>query len=216
MRITPPGDDVVPVPPPLDESPPYDRFCDLVTTGGVASGVVYPWAIVEIARAYRFRSIGGTSVGAMAAALAAAAEYGRRTGNDRAFEPLRRLPGALGEALDDGRTRMLSLFQTNPRGRRLIDLWARLARGRVLDDAAPDPAFEPGWTLTEASARAARVRVVAELVWAYAQPLIGGAVIVAAIGVALWCLTAEDGASLVAARARARGRVLPRRARRPR
>ena len=124
MRITPPGDDVVPVPPPLDESPPYDRFCDLVTTGGVASGVVYPWAIVEIARAYRFRNIGGTSVGAMAAALAAAAEYGRRNGNDFAFEPLRRLPGALGETLPDRRTRMLSLFQTNPRGRRLIELGA--------------------------------------------------------------------------------------------
>ena len=132
MRITPPGDDVVPVPPPLDESPPYDRFCDLVTTGGVASGVVYPWAIVEIARAYRFRSIGGTSVGAMAAALAAAAEYGRRTGNDRAFEPLRRLPGALGETLPDGRNRILSLFQTNVLGRRLIQLWRRLGRGRIL------------------------------------------------------------------------------------
>ena len=154
MRITPPGDDVVPVPPPLDESPPYDRFCDLVTTGGVASGVVYPWAIVEIARAYRFRSIGGTSVGAMAAALAAAAEYGRRTGNDRAFEPLRRLPGALGEALADGRTRMLSLFQTNPRGRRLIDLLARLGAGGCSTMREPDPAFEPRWMLRGGRARA--------------------------------------------------------------
>jgi predicted acylesterase/phospholipase RssA len=195
VRITPPGDDVVPVPPPLDESPPYDRFCDLVTTGGVASGVVYPWAIVEIARAYRFRSIGGTSVGAMAAALAAAAEYGRRMGNDRAFEPLRRLPGALGEELDDGRTRMLSLFQTNPRGRRLIDLLARLARGRVLADGDPDPAFEPSWMLRSGRATKTAVRVGAELMRAYAQPLIIGAGIVAVIGVVLWWLTAEDGAS---------------------
>ncbi|KQP19576.1 patatin-like phospholipase family protein [Pseudorhodoferax sp. Leaf267] len=126
----PPGDDVCAVPPPVDEEPPIDRFCDLVLTGGVASGVVYPWAIVELARVYRFQSIGGTSVGAMAAALAAASEYGRRTGCDAPFEALRRTPAALGEMLPDGRTRMLSLFQTHRRGRRLIELWGRLARGR--------------------------------------------------------------------------------------
>src|SRR4051794_28900018 len=90
--VPPTGDDVVPVPPPVTEEPPHDRFCDLVLTGGVASGVVYPWAIVELARAYRFRNIGGTSVGAMAAALAAAAEYGRRTGYEAPFEALRRAP----------------------------------------------------------------------------------------------------------------------------
>ena len=49
-EIPDPGDDVVPVPPPVTEEPPHDRFCDLVLTGGVASGVVYPWAIVELAR----------------------------------------------------------------------------------------------------------------------------------------------------------------------
>jgi predicted acylesterase/phospholipase RssA len=132
------GDDVVPVPPPVDEEPPHDRWCDLVLTGGVASGVVYPWAIVEIARAYRFRSIGGTSVGAMAAALAAAAEYGRRSGFEAPFEVLRRLPAALGEGLPDGRTRMLSLFQTADRGRRLIGLWARLFQGRRVEPGQAD------------------------------------------------------------------------------
>lgn len=125
-----PGNDEVPTPPPVDEEPPWDRFCDLVLTGGVASGVVYPWAIVELARAYRFRNIGGTSVGAMAAVLAAAAEYGRRTGYERPFETLRRTPGALATVLDDGRTRMLSLFQANPRGRRLVKLWGQLGRGQ--------------------------------------------------------------------------------------
>ena len=125
-----PGDDVCPTPPPVDEEPPADRFCDLVLTGGVASGVVYPWAIVELARAFRFRNIGGTSVGAMAAALAAAAEYGRSTGAPAPFELLRRLPAALGEGLPDGRTRMLSLFQANARGKRLIRLWGKLGSGQ--------------------------------------------------------------------------------------
>lgn len=133
----PPGDDVIPVPQPVDEEPPHDRFCDLVLTGGVASGVVYPWAIVEIARAFRFRNIGGTSVGAMAAALAAAAEYGRRTGFEKPFEVLRRAPASLAKELPDGRTRMLSLFQTNPKGERLIRLWGALRQGR--QDA------HPGW-----------------------------------------------------------------------
>ena len=118
----PPGDDVTTVPPPLDEAPPAGRFCDLVLTGGVASGVVYPWAVVELARAFHFRSIGGSSVGALAASLAAAAEYGRRNGYQNAFEPLRRTPEQLAEVLPDGRTRMLSLFQPLPQGQRLLDL----------------------------------------------------------------------------------------------
>jgi predicted acylesterase/phospholipase RssA len=130
LRDVSPGDDEVLVPPPLDEVPPYDRFCDLVMTGGVASGVVYPWAIVEIARSYRFRSIGGTSVGAMAAVLAAAAEYGRRVGHQQSFEVLRRTPSALGEVLPDGRTRMLSLFQANEYGQRLITIWGLIGQGQ--------------------------------------------------------------------------------------
>jgi predicted acylesterase/phospholipase RssA len=137
----PPGDDVCPTPPPVDEEPPTDRFCDLVLMGGVASGVVYPWAIVELARAYRFRNIGGTSVGAMAAALAAAAEYGRRQGALRPFETLRRTPAALAKILPDGRTRMLSLFQANDRGKRLVKLWGNLARGEPGKQGASDAAF---------------------------------------------------------------------------
>jgi predicted acylesterase/phospholipase RssA len=137
----PPGDDLVPTPPPVDEEPPADRFCDLVLMGGVASGVVYPWAIVELARAYRFRNIGGTSVGAMAAALAAAAEYGRRQGASRPFEVLRRTPAALAKILPDGRTRMLSLFQANDRGKRLVKLWGNLACGEPGKPGASDAAF---------------------------------------------------------------------------
>ena len=52
--------------------------CDLVMKGGITSGVVYPRAMVRVARDYRIRSIGGTSVGAIAAVLTAAAEYWRQ------------------------------------------------------------------------------------------------------------------------------------------
>jgi len=56
-----------------------DSECDLVMKGGITSGVVYPPAISLLATKYRFCSIGGTSAGAIAAAVAAAAEYGRET-----------------------------------------------------------------------------------------------------------------------------------------
>lgn len=104
----------VPTPDPLRDEPPRDRFCDLVLNGGVASGVVYPWALHGLAQHYRFRRIGGNSVGAIAAALAAAAEYGRCLNHEAAFEPLRQAPLALAEERGcegEQRTGMLRLFQ---------------------------------------------------------------------------------------------------------
>ena len=56
-----------------EASPPLDRFCDLVMKGGITSGVVYPGAIDQLSRHYRFKNIGGTSAGAIAAAATAAA-----------------------------------------------------------------------------------------------------------------------------------------------
>jgi predicted acylesterase/phospholipase RssA len=50
---------------------PKDRFCDLVMKGGITSGVVYPPAIFALAGQYRFKNIGGTSAGAIAAAITA-------------------------------------------------------------------------------------------------------------------------------------------------
>ena len=70
------------------------RTCDIVMKGGIASGVVYPHAICELARTYRFVDVGGTSAGAIAAAAAAAAEHGREQDG---FRKLASLPGWIGE-----------------------------------------------------------------------------------------------------------------------
>ena len=127
-------------PPPLTETPPQDRFCDLVLNGGVASGVVYPWAMLKLARHYRFKNIGGNSVGAMAAALAAAAEYGRCHGLPDAFEPLRRLPLVLAEEVGPRRTKMLSLFQAARPLRRPFELFLALV-------SDPEPSAPTGLRL---------------------------------------------------------------------
>ena len=86
-----------------------DQECDLIMKGGVTSGVVYPYAILELARKYRFHSIGGTSAGAIAAAFAAAAEYARSVRGDP--EGFRRLQARC-EILPDS---LASLFQPTPR-----------------------------------------------------------------------------------------------------
>ena len=71
------------------------RLCDIVMKGGITSGVVYPHAVCELARTYRFVSVGGTSAGAIAAAAAAAAEHGRERGG---FAQLAALPDWVGRA----------------------------------------------------------------------------------------------------------------------
>jgi hypothetical protein len=54
------------------------RYCDLVMKGGLTSGLVYPQTVLKLSDRYRFRNIGGTSVGAIAAAICAAAALGER------------------------------------------------------------------------------------------------------------------------------------------
>ena len=66
--------------------------CDVVMKGGITSGVIYPRALVELARHYRFRGMGGSSAGAIGAALGAAAEFGRSRGG---FARLYELPDQL-------------------------------------------------------------------------------------------------------------------------
>jgi predicted acylesterase/phospholipase RssA len=91
-------------------TPPLE--CDVVMKGGITSGVVYPHAVCELARTYRFRSIGGTSAGAIAAAAAAAAEYGRESGG---FTKLAALPEWVGSG-----TNLFDLFQPHRRTRALF------------------------------------------------------------------------------------------------
>lgn len=104
--------------------PPEDRFCDLVMKGGITSGIVYPKAIALLAQKYRFRSIGGTSAGAIAAAVTAAAEFKRRsTGTREGFEILAGLPDELKAKLPGTkRSKLLSLFQPQPKTRRLFSV----------------------------------------------------------------------------------------------
>lgn len=94
------------------------KKCDLVMKGGITSGVVYPAAVCELAREYRFVNIGGTSAGAIAAALTAAAEYRRQGGDDDGFRQLEQLPEWL--AGGDG-TRLLSLFRSRGNTAPLFD-----------------------------------------------------------------------------------------------
>src|SRR4051812_12908898 len=54
------------------------RYCDLVMKGGITSGIVYPNAVLALASEFRFKNIGGTSAGAIAAAASAAAALGDR------------------------------------------------------------------------------------------------------------------------------------------
>lgn len=96
--------------------------CDVVLQGGTASGVIYPRALAALAKRYRLRGIGGTSAGAMAAAVAAAAEYGRTTGRG-GFELFDDIPRELG---DGG---LLRLFQPERRTRPLFRLLLILTGG---------------------------------------------------------------------------------------
>ena len=78
--------------------------------GGITSGIVYPGAVLELSKEYEFANIGGTSAGAIAAALTAAAEFRRQSGGgDAGFARLAELPAWMAEKVD-GRSRLFSLF----------------------------------------------------------------------------------------------------------
>src|SRR6476620_6558444 len=94
--------------------------CDLVMRGGITSGIVYPRAIANLAETYNFRSIGGTSAGAIAAAATAAAQFGANNGDDR-FQTIYELPKKLAK-LKDGKSTLQRLFQPQPGTSRLFSL----------------------------------------------------------------------------------------------
>ena len=91
--------------------------------GGITSGIVYPAAILRLKDKYRFRNIGGTSAGAMAAALTAAAEFGRSTGT-LGFPGLSDASAELGQP-----GLLLGLFQPERRTRGLFRFLLLLKTG---------------------------------------------------------------------------------------
>jgi predicted acylesterase/phospholipase RssA len=116
----------------------FARECDLVLKGGITSGVVYPLAIVEIAKAFRLRGIGGTSAGAIAAAAAAAAELGRQRHAARelkddpnGFAKLEGLPDHLCAPAASGRgTKLLAFFKPAPTLRPVFETFTALLEAK--------------------------------------------------------------------------------------
>lgn len=89
---------------------------DIVMRGGISSGVVYPGVLVRLADHYRLCEIGGASAGAIAAGMAAAAQYGSGNGRPDAFSKvLAQIPAEVGGArADSGGTSFRRLFATHP------------------------------------------------------------------------------------------------------
>jgi predicted acylesterase/phospholipase RssA len=106
------------------------RRCDLVMKGGITSGIVYPPAVIELKEHFRFRHIGGTSAGAIAAAVTAAAEFNREKGG---FKKLGELSDWLGQG-----NNLRNLFQPIPETRALMDIID------VLIAPPPAPASQQG------------------------------------------------------------------------
>ena len=103
--------------------PPKERFCDVVMEGGITSGIIYASAVAELAQHYRFRNIGGSSIGAFAGALSAAAEFRRRGGSAAGFELLDKLPDTLATTDDVGNTKLRNLFNPQSKTRRLFEIF---------------------------------------------------------------------------------------------
>ena len=154
--------------------------CDIVMKGGVTSGVVYPGAVLELAKRYRFRSIGGTSAGAIAAAVVAAAEHNRAKGGFDRVDALRR---DLAEE-KDGKTLMLRLFAPDARMRALFESltgFMLLGKFRAILNAcrlfwravAPPVAIVVAAILVTAFAGADAVYVVAAVLAAVLLLLVG-------------------------------------------
>ena len=91
------------------------QSCDVVMKGVITSGVVYPLALVALSKKYRLSQNRGTSAGAIAAAAAAAAEYGRYVPGG-GFERLAKIPQEVGPHL-------LSLFQPAPALKPLFNIF---------------------------------------------------------------------------------------------
>jgi hypothetical protein len=100
-----------------------EEICDIVMKGGITSGVVYPLALVSLSEKYRFSNIGGTSAGAIAAAAAAAAEYGRQA-EGAGFKRLEEIPKEVGSNL-------LSMFQPTPVLKPVYDIFIAALKAKT-------------------------------------------------------------------------------------
>lgn len=122
------------------------RPCDLVMKGGITSGVAYPAAISALKDDYDFISIGGTSAGAIAAAVSAAAQHNRDGGGFDRLDDMReelRKPGLL-----------IGLFQPTKETRPLLQM--------LLAVQAKDSLGQRVWTF---AGRIARRLALPVLVW---------------------------------------------------
>ena len=98
------------------------KHCDLVMKGGLTSGIVYPATVLTLAKDYRFHSVGGTSAGAIAAAVTAAAEAGRRVGG---FEKLEKVAAEIAKP-----GFLLNIFRASGATRSLMNLFVSLLASR--------------------------------------------------------------------------------------
>jgi predicted acylesterase/phospholipase RssA len=96
--------------------------CDIVLSGGITSGNVYPRAIAKLAETYDFRSIGGSSAGALAGAWTAAAALAAKRGRDQFQTRIKNHPQELA-SVKDGKTLLARLFQPQPSTRRLFNVF---------------------------------------------------------------------------------------------
>lgn len=112
------------------------EYCDLVMKGGITSGIVYPNAVLALAKRYRFKNIGGTSAGAIAAAATAAAALGerRRRHDDQAAIGFAALEGVAAQLKERGF--IFGLFQpvfgSRAAFHMIITLAARPGMGRTV------------------------------------------------------------------------------------
>ncbi|HKS27119.1 MAG TPA: hypothetical protein VJS44_04840 [Pyrinomonadaceae bacterium] len=104
------------------------KECDLIMKGGITSGIVYPPLVIKLSHKYRFRNVGGTSAGAIAAAVTAAAEHGRRFGKlgREAFTRLDEVRDWLGKG-----TNLRDLFQPTTETKPLLDIFLYLTSPRL-------------------------------------------------------------------------------------
>ncbi|CAN5638522.1 RpoH suppressor SuhR [soil metagenome] len=138
------------------------KECDLVMKGGITSGVVYPPAILELAKVYRLRNIGGTSAGAIAATIAAAAEYSRE---QNGFVLLEKVQAEL-----QAEGFLLSLFRPSQETRPLYQILLNL-----------------GTTAKKSTTKTA-LRLLLQLTWSCIKYCFGWFVTGAAIGIGIVCL----------------------------